>query len=313
MLNNTCIPVMEPTEMKSMRSDSHSAINIQAFQPRYHDEYNLYWYFVDTRYGKLYIGLTKAQNDSDKSTTTYPKIIEMGLTLARSESLIRVIEQWLECGLDLVPVETAPKHFDKIYIVPKEEYKDSKSGQIVVAIDNGFLRTLVKPSPQLLHLANIYTNSIPINLIISQIDITGTQLDSIVPGSILLIPDSYLSEWPILLKSLVTGQIEHQAVLEKDHRTITLHRMPIKSEISLIDNTHHARNENRCERLTIASVATLNIPLDLLHGWQDENYMCLDHSLNQDTLEVWCRSRVIASGRIIPVTTGCGLFIDTCY
>lgn len=265
----------------------------------------VYWYRAHTDYGMVNIGLLREKTDKSARLNYKDTVLERIITLSREEANIRQIEDWLEEGLDLRPVNKLEGSLYTLSISKNNKNANSVKNTIIIKIDRDLLFKL--PLPNWHAEQNLYIDSsrIPAKLILSNYTIDKQYADSIKKENVLLIPDSFSEDW--------IGQV---SAFELKDNNITL-KIDGNLQSIVIDNTKNdsitsnvSKTQNYNGSLQIRVDCEIEIPFHLLLGWEDTSHYILERSLNNYSIIISNNNTTIAKGRLIPISNGYGVYID---
>ena len=183
-------------------------------------ESSLYWFNAETNYGKVYIGIQKKKEEKDE--IKLPKILHFAVSLSDGENLIKLLEDWLQCGLIPRPVSILPSSIKTINLGMTSQAINNDLREILIGFQDEILDRLPIPNSEQLQNVKIEAMQITAQAILSEFEISIDQFHKIKKGCVLLIPDSYEEKWYIKLKTIINRNINHIAALGKDIRTIDI-------------------------------------------------------------------------------------------
>lgn len=268
------------------------------------------WFCAETLYGKIYIGLDRTPVELSCHDRKLPDVLRKAVTLCHGEYLITQIEEWLNCGLSLQPVTIIPNSIHTITL--KREPRDIgvTFNEIMVGFQDNLLGKLSEPAVDQLPSTSIETSDIPVQIDLSEFQIPTEQYEQIEQGRVLLIPGSYERDWWVKLHVPVDSQMSCLGILNGDVRTLIINSQSKVKESDLKAIVTTSDNNYDFHPLTITISDTVQIPIDRLLGWRGENTFLLHQSLRHYKTDIWCYSDKIASGHLMPVADGFGVFID---
>ena len=269
---------------------------------------DVYWFSAECKYGLLYIGIYR-NTIFDGADNFYKfTVLEMVKTLNREEVIIRSIEDWLQVGLNIRPCETHVCYDYKITLYTDEKQTDKNHGKLILAFSEEVLKLL--PCPDEICDQNIQLESsvTPVDLILSSTAIHEQYVQSLKPGAILLIPDSFSQKWCIKIndrKGVTSGLY---ATVDNDIKRLHLENNQQLSSEKLEDNSSLNSDDIH---LHIVINNEIHIPFDILHKWKQEGEIVLSKPLINHKIEIHNNNVVVATGHLLSITNGYGVFIDT--
>lgn len=268
----------------------------------------LYWYYADSSYGLLYIGIIRNKKYNSTENIYKATILEMVKLLAREEILIQLLEDWLQEGLLLKPYSGKQNYTHQIVIQKNSSLSTDSKGKLYLKLSDASLNSMPSPYGILKKDVSIYTSKIPAELILSKNTITSNITDKLIPGSILLIPDSYVPSWTMQIVSNVNSRIIITGNIATDMRTITVDN----SMCNVADITSVNANVKQDESYIQVHVITeMKIPLDMIFGWNIDGKYLLPKPLINYKINLVMDGAIIASGHLLAINNGYGVFIDT--
>jgi hypothetical protein len=271
-----------------------------------------YWYSAKTKYGVIYIGIDRQSASAESNVDNLPNNLKKAVLLYKVEVLIRHVEDWLGCGLELIPAAIMPNSIYTIELHNISNDEEAGLDRIILGIQFNQMDKISDPTALFQQKISLETSSIPINLVISEFNMEKDQYESIQDGSILLLPNSFTGDWRIKIKSIIDHKMYRDGVLSNDIRTIIVDKQKLHERSKKSQQIHRINNQDGSYKsITVILHEPILIPLNSLLGWNNENSILLDQSLRHYKAEVRCDSNLIATGYLISVANGYGLDINT--
>jgi hypothetical protein len=270
---------------------------------------NKYWYAAESKLGDIYVGIDRMLNENNKINIKKYEVLEKALALSRSEELICIIEEWLDSGLFLQPATLIPTSIFTINIQNISAGQNAGLNTIILGVQYEIIEKLKKPTEKYFKNQRIETCSLEVQLVLSEFNIDKEQYELIKDGRVLLIPDSYEKDWRIKLISTKQINICRSATLSKDVRALNISDHTLDEKCIRHLNMQYNNNENESCYLSITIRNTIPIPLDYILGWKDGNKLLLDQSLRYYEVDVSSEADKIASGHLISIADGYGVYI----
>jgi flagellar motor switch/type III secretory pathway protein FliN len=235
----------------------------------------------------------------------------MALTLSNGEHLIQQIEQWLGCGLSLQPATIMPASVLTMKFSRNNDGDEKIISNLILGIQDSVLGKLTEPPADQINSASLETGHVPVQIVLSHFHLPIDQYESIEQGRILLIPDSYEQDWWIKLLVPTHESMTRSGVLNRDIRTLTINNKRMTNENDPNSSIQNTDNNGDQKSLRVIIRNAVQIPFDRILGWQGENTVLLDQSLRHHKADIWCESDRIASGHLMSVADGFGVYIDS--
>lgn len=271
---------------------------------------DIYWFTTNSKFGTIDIGIRR-NTIYDKSNSFYKfTILEMVKTLSREEKLIRVVEEWLKTGLNINPrTEEHSSHDYTMTLYSDSKQIDNNHGQIKLAFSEDVLSLLPFPTEIINNNIKVKTSFTGVRLTLSNNRISSRCVESLKPGCILLIPDSFLTPW--YLKVIVNNHNADGffATIEGDISKIYLHNNTLENKNEISEDKIAQETEE--SYLKIVTDNDIDIPFDIIKGWNQEGEVLLTKPLNNYKISVYKDNLVVATGHLLSITNGYGIFIDT--
>jgi hypothetical protein len=270
-----------------------------------------YWYSAKTKHGVIYIGIDRTSNYAESNVEKLPKILMKALLLYKGEVLLRHVEDWLGCGLVLSPATIIPNSIYTVNLSDIGNDQEKALDRIILGIQFDQLDKLTDPTALFQQKISLETSRIPIHLVLSEFNIDMDQYESIEDGRILLIPDSFNGDWRIKLNNNIDPKMYRKGVLSNDIRTIIVDKQSLDERSKKSQQINQNNQDRSYKTITVILRESIQISLNSLLGWNNDNTILLDHSLRHYKAEVRCDTNLIATGYLISVANGYGLDINT--
>lgn len=269
-----------------------------------HDNAIVYWYSAFTDFGKINIGLLKDQTDKSARLNYKDTVLDRIITLSREEENIRQIEDWLNEGLDLRPVNRLDGAYYTLKLSKSNNTAKSVKNTIIIKIDRDTILKLPVPNWQAEQ--NIYIDSsrIPVNLILSNSTIDKQYAEFIKEENVLLIPDAFSEDWIGQVSAFELNDSNIAAKIDGNLQSIYINNIT-NDFVTNIDS----KTQN-CNSLQLRVDCEIEIPFHLLLGWEDTSHYIFKKRLNNYTINISSNNKTIAIGRLVPVSNGYGVYID---
>jgi hypothetical protein len=268
-----------------------------------------YWYSAESRHGNIYIGINRGLSEDKESNQKSHDVIQKAIALCRGEELIRLIEEWLDTGLILKPATIIPSSIFTMNIQSAGSDTNTELNEIMLGVRYEILEKLTNPSEMHFKRHTIETCSIQVKLVLSELIIDKEQYNLIKEGRVLLIPDSYEKYWRIKLIGSTHINMRRSATLSKDARTIMISNRENIKKCQKYNKMIAIKNDTESYNIDISIDKYIRIPLDYIIGWKDDNELILDRSLRYYKVDVSSEAEIIASGHLISIADGYGVYI----
>jgi hypothetical protein len=292
---------------KNITNTEESLTNSETGVNSTHD--SKYWYLANTTYGEIYVGIYR-NTVADGSTRPYyhSTILEIVKTLSREEALIRLVEDWLNIGLNLKPFNGLLPHKNRIDISLVQTNKSDISDRIILSIADSKLESLPKLNDKIKSAIKTTTTNLSISLILSENTITISDGEEIKTGNIILLPESFEQLWVIGINPSHQPERKLIGYFSKQSRTIKIDQSITKN----IDVEQNSKSNQKNYNLSAIIKQNISIPISLLFGWTEESYL-LQKPITSYKLEIQRNSKTIAEGHLLPISFGYGVYIDKLY
>ncbi|MES9938947.1 MAG: hypothetical protein ABW104_04145 [Candidatus Thiodiazotropha sp. 6PLUC2] len=268
---------------------------------------NIFWFHTDSKYGKLIIGIFR-NSTYDQSNNFYKHtIIEMVKTINREEEIIRLIEDWLEVGLNLRPFTKQNNEDNYITLKVDKQYSDKSHGKIIIAFSNEILNLLPYPDELVKRNITIETSLTNVSLSLSSNTLSTQCVEELKPGYILLVPESFSTEWLTIINKSNILPNDLNCKIGNDIRTLSINN----TQTNTINNRDQADITKNDKYLTIIVDNEIQLPLDMVLGWKKEADYLLSKSLTNYKIDIKNNSKLVATGHLLKITSGYGVFIDS--
>jgi hypothetical protein len=265
-----------------------------------------YWYSAESRFGAMGIGIDDGEPISEQMVEGANLLFKVK-KVAQCENLLREIEEWLKCGLVLLPAMRKDiKSSHLITIELKQKEQDAFSGKLYLSITDEILANLTKPTESLLHIATIHTSNIPVELVVSKFYLPEYQEENIKPGNVLLLPDTFDREWIVMLNMLYISDYSIVASMQSDRQTIKISRDNIFIDL----NDHKYQKENSNKAVTIKLKNILQLPFGVIYGWSYSEFTLLSKSISTQAIDILVDGVRKGRGHLLSVSSGYGVYID---
>ena len=257
-----------------------------------------FWYNANTKYGTIYIGLIRDNTDSH-STPYQNTVLEVIKTISREEGIVRLVEDWLETGLNLRPEIISSDNYHTIKISNRNNAADNINNKIYIKIDSETLKKL--PIPNWGPTDSIYINSseVAANVMLSSNTIETKYSELLYKDGILLIPESFADTWIGLAKAIDIPSNNIIVNIGNNLQTVSVNNEMLTSN-ALDDET--AVNTKDCLNITIDN--QIKLPLHLLLGWTNSGSYILNKPINSYKIYIKNEDACLASGHLVPVSKG---------
>ena len=295
----------ESTECSPTRSRIDSDIT-----PSHHytdDQQIIYWFTTETKYGQLFIGLQHDSAHSHKAIQYSSAILDRVKAIDTGESLIRRLEEWLQCGLILKPTDNIPDYDYRITLSSLFSSTRNHPDKMILSISDSTLMSLPDPDTTFRKDVRIQTSMVPVDLILFEHTVDNQIINSITSGNILLIPNSFDSEWLVHIRSDFYIGRPINCVLNPDNRGLKL--LSHDEAFKACKETDINRSDHQ---LTVKATNKINLPFGSLFGWNKDDPIILTQRLRSHGLDVLCNAEKIAKGHLISISSGYGIYIDSC-
>jgi hypothetical protein len=265
-----------------------------------------YWYSAESRFGVMGIGIDDGESILEQAVEGANLLFKIK-KVAQCENLLREIEEWLKCGLVLMPAMRKDiKSSHLITIELKEKEHNAFSGKLYLCITDEILAHLTKPTESLVHIATIHTSNIPIEFVVSKFFLPEDQEENIKPGNVLLLPDTFDREWIVTLNTLCISDHSIIASMQSDRQTIKISTDDMFSEL----NDHESQKENGNKAVTIKLKNILQLPFGVIYGWSYSEFTLLSKSISTQAIDIIVDGVRKGRGHLLAVSSGYGVYID---
>jgi hypothetical protein len=273
---------------------------------------NKLWFYADSKYGQLFIGLNNENRTSEDSSNRLPHVLQSAIAMREAEEVLQEIENWLNCGLKLRPSTIIPSPITTLLIKKNESLSKTGVEEIVLGIYKDSLPNLPVPENLQTDVIEFSTSDLPVNLVLAEIDISREEYDKIDKGSVLVLPETYESEWHIKLYVPTNKEICCTGMLRKDCRSIALNKgAGNQFNNNTWDNSEYTSDANDTISITVAIQDKISIAFDQLLCWRHDNECQVGQSIRQYPVDILCNEEVLANGHLISIANGYGVYVES--
>ncbi|MCG7899741.1 MAG: hypothetical protein JAY85_14965 [Candidatus Thiodiazotropha weberae] len=271
-----------------------------------HTDNMMFWYRADSQYGCINIGLNKYPSHKPTKSSYKETVLDQIQTLSREEATIRKIEEWLEEGIDLRPIDNI-EGFSHTLKVSNRNYKtNSINSTIVIKVNKDSIEKFPVPNWHLDKNLYIDSSNSPVQITLSSLTIDKKNIESINKDNVLLIPDSFSDDWFGYAKAVDLTSKDIMLKVGDSLQSLYINNV---SKESITDELGHIDNLNNSLQIVIDK--GVEIPFHLLLGWEDTSHYILNKRLTSHSVKVLNNNSCIALGRLIPISNGFGVYIDS--
>jgi hypothetical protein len=264
---------------------------------------NMLWYHADTQYGTIFLGIRAIYEVHNVEVVPSAKILNQIRLIQTTEHLIRLIEDWLQCGLLLQPTEkNIPISHHAVSLSYNTSVDDTRDQHVVILFSKESLKKLQKPTSQMKQYLIVETSHMPVELILSQFKITEAEQQKLVYGNIVLIPESYEAKWHVSINSIYIDERTVKLLVVLDHDLRSLNIQNVQMDQSKINNNGIP--------IKIKAANEVSLPFGILFGWDVNITIVLQKSLKDYQFQVMSQGTILACGGLMSIATGYGLRIS---
>jgi hypothetical protein len=269
---------------------------------------NIFWFSSESKYGQLNIGIFKSVNIENKNNYHSSTVLEMVKLIQREEQIIQIVEDWLGSGVYLKPINEISTTSHSVTLSLRDKTANDNYGKLILAFKDQAINTIPSPNETINENIIIQTSFLPAKLQLSELTINKEQLDTIQPGNILLIRESFISPW--VVKAISKMHMDRVAVglIDTDNRTFHTYKGDHQQSEKAEMNSNI--NNDRTYRITIAINDSVFLPFSLLFKWINDGSYMLAKPLINYKIEIWNEDTLIACGHLLSLSNGYGVFID---
>jgi flagellar motor switch/type III secretory pathway protein FliN len=299
-------------DLVDTNSEMHLSTEMLEKGSRYSDEESdsivenaIFWYCAITTYGNLYIGLYRDTTENNSLSIYKNTVLDIIKTLSREERMIQFIEDWLQEGLDLRPIQNIGGEYYTFKISDRNNVANNTSNKIIVKIDYNVLKSL--PIPNWNSDNNLYITScdIPTEIILSSGSIDSTYQDKLKENSILIIPESFSKGWLGYAKAE-----DIQADIIAISISENLQTIIINNEIHTPDTIKDETLDTSLNSLKVSIKGVTKLPFHFLLGWSSIGSCIISKPLNYYPVRISMGDRSIATGQLVSIPKGYGIYIN---
>ncbi|WP_457671029.1 hypothetical protein [Thiolapillus sp.] len=260
----------------------------------------LHWYRAKTPLGKIFVALypSKRLSSAVRTLARNEHLLDAAVSLGREEELLEMIEEWINCPLDLEPVTTPSKIPAHVVIAPQDSNVDGGERGVLLVLSPALLHCLSPPSAALEASCTLFWGTLECMLILDHFSVPKQQLLALEAGSVVLMPASFEARWRCTAKPCMESAPEWPLFLDMGETCL-----------KFFSATEEARVVDKTNMLEIRCLEPCAIPVNQLLGWSDMPRFMLSQSISSSVIEVKGEGR-IAQGSLLPVARGYGVYIE---
>lgn len=261
-----------------------------------------FWLSASTSLGQVYLGILK--ENEGKDSLCADDIIVSVLAMQKLELTIQLVEDWLGITLDLAPTNAPNNQQLQIEFLAKEN--TSTMGLLSLPLNS--LSGITQPPEVISNAYSMQWKSLPLELQLSCIEISNSQLEKIEAGGLYLLTESFRPDWFCEISASSFESMNHLGKIHQANQLQVMHQTEIQDETSLTDSaTSQGSNLNKISvRLESPAYAAANYLL----SWSEEKNIDLEGLLFSSKIFLWHEKNKIAVGIIIPVSQGYAVMIE---
>jgi hypothetical protein len=294
------INIRSIADENNIKNSNHDNIKFNDFG------HNIYWFLSKSKYGNLIIGLFKRKNNTDSYYSS--TVLGIVKTIQREEQLLQIIEDWLDSGFYLNPTKDISSINHSVTFTLRNKTANDDSGKLILGFNESTLNLMPVPSETLKQYVNIQTSTLPTKLVLSEVSISKEQLDTIQPGNILLIRESFISPWVVKAISQIHMDKTATGLIDTDNRTFHIYNGNQQQSEEMAKNRNI--NHDDSYQLTVAINDLVNLPFGIFYQWINDGSHMLTTPLINYKIEIWSENTFIACGHLLSLSSGYGVFID---
>ncbi len=297
------------------------------FKTSLHNQYSMqarHWFSVSTAFGDVKLGFTPFESNLLEKEDLI--ILDAAHSLGRDESIVRLIEDWINIPLDVNYSEySLPAENVSVSVSLMNDAKEVSTENVVVSLPINLLPNLVNPISVESLPINTDWQEVNCNICIAEIEVDKEKVQRLEEGSLLLIPNSfsylwlcrvYLNNNEIGLPLMFTAQLDKSSFsLSFDIDDNQKIMQATKNSKALLNQEMiMGGNDSVISLLSIELEAPLLIDIGTLLGWDSSLKPFLTKSVSQPilpTMTIKQNNQCIGCGHLLPVADGFGLLLDS--
>lgn len=259
----------------------------------------LHWYRSVTPLGVVFVSLWPTEHTSSSQQEADACLLDAASALAREETLLQQIEEWLGVPLDLEPGQSPAEIHAQVLITPLGHGLYRGEGSVLLSVPLDLLTQIAPPPPVMEESCTLHWGSLPCRLTLDRFVVPEEQLRQLEGGGLLLIPASFDARWCCCASSETKPAQQRVLFLQVNEGCLEF-TVPVEPQIAMADGN---KIEVRCGE-------PVAIPVDRLLGWSKPARIPLPYSLAHCAVVVANARSQIARGSLLPVGKGYGVYIE---
>lgn len=261
----------------------------------------VYCYRAFTPLGKVFVSFQSAESASDPLSMWGEDnyVLEAARILGCEESLLELLELWLNVPLDLELVQNAEEGYAQVVIAPQGHSIDLVEGAALVSLPLNLLSKTAAPPAEMEESYTLRWRSVPCRVIIDRIVVPADQLRQLENGGLFMIPASFDVRWRCSVRTETEPKQQCTSFLESNKACLEV-VSSIQSQIELDDANEV---EVRCSQ-------SFPVPIDYLLGWSQESHFLMPFSIVSCPVEMVNSHGLLAKGRLLPIGHGYAVYVE---
>ncbi len=238
----------------------------------------------------------------------YLASLAIARTLGEAEALIQYLEDWLGVALDLEPSSIPEDHRLDVMLSPDSIGDERDVGRVRLSLPVKSILSMPRPSGSINKNLGMQWGCLSCELVMSSFYLPKKQLESIEPGGMVLIPNSFENNWHCLVRVKREEQLFFEAELNPKERLLHFNtpQLEIRSDAEEVLERTEKNQHNQVE---VVLHKSMGIRVDRLIGWADHPVVKVNSMLSSLPIDLKINSTLIATGNLLPVASGYGALI----
>jgi len=298
-----------------------------------------HWFYATTRIGLIAVGvmpedITALAEDVNNDV----RILDAACALGREEAIIQWAEEWLDTPLDL---HLGQQHLSSqaicLSISSGDNTLQHTPANVVLSLPASVVLAAGEPIVNPPNSLSLRWQTIDCRLNIARFTVAAEQVEQLHEASLVIIPNSFQSLWPCQVSAIQPGLIDSyyfSAQFNPENSCLSFSSLESPTLVPVTDEdlpeqvtNGYSSSENELVSESVRAVSHMSLELntacaigvDCLMNWNAQQPAIF--SLARSSIDVqllsnfqWdlnCNGNKLASGHLLPVAQGFGLFIDT--
>ena len=233
-------------------------------------------------------------------------IIAFALAMQKVESIIQLVEEWLDVTLDLSP-GNAPNDQQ---VQMELNVKECASTRVVLSLPVNALSVITQPPGFVSNSCAIKWKTLPLELLLSRIEISTSQLEKIEAGGLFLLTESFRPDWFCEVSIPGTDTIKYRGIVGQANKLQILHQLENQDEALSLDLSIIAQDSDLYE-ISVQLVNLVYVPVNCLIPQCEDKSIELEGLLFTSKIFLLHEKNKIAVGTLIPVCQGYAVQIES--